>query len=288
MATSYTRKSIRVVVDLGNGYVKTIEGLAVKAQISKLGLPDKNKASLSIKGLSYDDMAALTTISYGPLRMRRNAISVYAGEEGTTLPLVFKGNITRAWADFNTAPDVTMKFECMTGGFMSLMPQGPIAASGDAKAADMVGTFAKQAGFSFTNQGVDASVSNAVFSGSPVEKAVAVSQQVGADLIIDDDSMILLKKGDVRRNSGTVVISAETGMIGYPTFTNNGIQVKCFFNPAVQRGGLIDIQTIVPKASGQWRAVKIDHNITAFDPSGGPWETSIEGVHGSRWLAANI
>lgn len=38
-----------------------------------------------------------------------------------------------------------------------------------------------------------------------------------------------------------VVLNSQTGMIGIPTQTNNGIQVRCLLNPKIEIGGLIQI-----------------------------------------------
>lgn len=288
MAQSFTKKTIAITVTV-SGMRKRIEGLACKCRVSKLGLPDKNKASVSVWGLSLDDMAAMTTLSFGPLRYAsRNHMVIEAGERGGALSRVFSGNIMSAWADFNGAPDVEMKFEAMTGGYAALIAQSPVAASGTAKAAELCGQFARECGLSFVNQGVDVSVDNSVYSGSPLEKAQAVAKQVGADLIIDDDRMTLLPRGETLKGGSVAVLSPETGMIGYPTFTNNGITVKSFFNPSAQRGGQVKISSIVPRASGTWRITRVDHDLSAYDPRGGPWETTIEATYGAGFLAGSV
>lgn len=285
MAVSYTKKALQIDIELNNGLTKSFTGLACKVSVQKLGLPDKNKASISIMGLSYDDMATATTIAQQPFMFARNHIAIWAGEQGQSLTRIFSGNISSAWADFNTAPDPTMKIEAMTGGFASLMSQAPMATSGETKAADVVQQMAATSGFSFKNQGVDSALSNTVLSGSPIEKAKAAADQVGADLIIDDEEMILLPKGEARQTAGgTILVSPTTGMIGYPTFGNMTLSFKCFFNPNIQRGGLVQVESIVPKASGEWRVSKVTHNLTAYDPKGGPWETVVEGTYGWRFL----
>lgn len=285
MAVSYTKKALQIDIELNNGLTKSFTGLACKVSVQKLGLPDKNKASISIMGLSYDDMAAATTIAQQPFMFARNHIAIWAGEQGQSLTRIFSGNISNAWADFNTAPDPTMKIEAMTGGFASLMSQAPMATSGETKAADVVQQMAATSGFSFKNQGVDSALSNTVLSGSPIEKAKAAADQVGADLIIDDEEMILLPKGETRQTAGgTILVSPTTGMIGYPTFGNMTLSFKCFFNPSIQRGGLVQVESIVPKASGEWRVSKVTHNLTAYDPKGGPWETVVEGTYGWRFF----
>ena len=54
---------------------------------------------------------------------------------------------------------------------------------------------AKKAGMTFENQGVSSSVKNAVFTGSPIEQARQAAKQVGAELIIDDEKMLLIPNG---------------------------------------------------------------------------------------------
>ena len=281
MAVSYTKKALQIDIELNNGLTKSFTGLACKVSVQKLGLPDKNKASISIMGLSYDDMAAATTIAQQPFMFARNHIAIWAGEQGQSLTRIFSGNISNAWADFNTAPDPTMKIEAMTGGFASLMSQAPMATSGETKAADVVQQMAATSGFSFKNQGVDSALSNTVLSGSPIEKAKAAADQVGDDLIIDDEEMILLPKGETRQTAGgTILVSPTTGMIGYPTFGNMTLSFKCFFNPSIQRGGLVQVESIVPKASGEWRGFHRKQNPTAYDPKSGPRGTCEVGRYG--------
>lgn len=282
---SFTKKAIRIELELTTGLTKSFQGLACKANIQKLGLPDKNKATIEIMGLSYDDLAAATSVSFRPFVYNRNRVSVFAGEEGKELMQIFSGNVVTSWADFNNVPEPVLKIDAMTGGFASLLSQPQIATDGAAKVSEVVGQMAKASGMAFSNQGVDASLNNSVLSGSPIEKAHSAANQVGADLIIDDNEMVLLPRGAERNTGlGTILVSPETGMIGYPTFGNMTIQVKTFFNPAIRFGGSIEIQTIVPKASGTWRVTKVQHQISAYDPKGGPWETQIEGTHGWRFL----
>ncbi len=35
------------------------------------------------------------------------------------------------------------------------------------------------------------------------------------------------------------------------------------------------MESIVPRASGTWRIIKLTHELSAFDPSGGPWESQM-------------
>ena len=78
-----------------------------------------------------------------------------------------------------------------------------------------------------------------------------------------------------------MLLKADTGLLGYPTITQNGVECKAVFNPDFKFAGLIQLETVVPKASGTWRIIKLSHNLTANDPNGGAWESYITGFYPS-------
>jgi hypothetical protein len=223
-------------------------------------------------------MENLTTLAFKPLEAQKNLISISAGEAGSPLTQVFAGEISSAFADFNQAPDVAMQIEAAAGFYPQRLSASPLSVNGEAKAAELIEQQARAAGYAFTNEGVSASVKNAVFNGSPLEKAAAIAKQTGAEMLIDDGRIIIMPPGGVR--SGAVpLLAAHSGMIGYPTFSSEGIACKCLYRPDLELGGLFKIESIVPKATGTWKVTKLSHSLAAYQPTEGPWETSIEGQY---------
>lgn len=284
MPDSFTLKTIRTTITLGKGTFggggnsKIIEGLATDVDITKPGLPEKNSASVSIANISLSDMEQMTFLAFQPLQSLKNLITIEAGEQGKTLATVFKGEITSAYADYGSVPDVEFKIEALSGGYAAQIGAKPISVKGNAKAADLIKQFAKEIGYTFKNEGVAASVRNAVFNGSPIEKARSVADEVGAELLIDDDSMILMPY-DKPRSGGAVLLTPETGLIGYPSFTSDGISFSCFFNPNLKQGGQVKIESIVPRASGYWKITKLSHRLTAYRTGGGSWYSSVDAAY---------
>lgn len=284
MPDSFTLKTIRTTITLGKGTFggggnsKIIEGLATDVDITKPGLPEKNSASVSIANISLADMEQMTFLAFQPLQSLKNLITIEAGEQGKTLATVFKGEITSAYADYGSVPDVEFKIEALSGGYAAQIGAKPISVKGNAKAADLIKQFAKEIGYTFKNEGVAASVRNAVFNGSPIEKARSVADEVGAELLIDDDSMILMPY-DKPRSGGAVLLTPETGLIGYPSFTSDGISFSCFFNPNLKQGGQVKIESIVPRASGYWKITKLSHKLTAYRTGGGSWYSSVDAAY---------
>jgi hypothetical protein len=284
MPDSFKLKTIRTTITLGKGTFggggnsKIIEGLATDVDITKPGLPEKNSASVSIANISLADMEQMTFLAFQPLQSLKNLITIEAGEQGKTLATVFKGEITSAYADYGSVPDVEFKIEALSGGYAAQIGAKPISVKGNAKAADLIKQFAKEIGYTFKNEGVAASVRNAVFNGSPIEKARSVADEVGAELLIDDDSMILMPY-DKPRSGGAVLLTPETGLIGYPSFTSDGISFSCFFNPNLKQGGQVKIESIVPRASGYWKITKLSHRLTAYRTGGGSWYSSVDAAY---------
>lgn len=282
--TSFLQRFLQVQLTLNSGEFadgsnsKIIDSLAMTASIEKLGPPDFGKASVEIYGMLLEDMEQLTTLNFQPLFVSRNYINIFAGDDVNGMSQVFAGTITSASADFNSQPEIKFKIEAQIGFFGAVTAQSPTAIKGSQSVSSFVEQQAQKLGLTFVNEGVTASIRNCVFNGSPLAQARAAAAAVGAELITDDDEMILLNK-DQARNGDVPLLSKDSGLLGYPSITQNGIELKAIFNPAFKFAGLIEIDSIVPKTSGQWRIVKLTHNLTSNMVSNGAWESSITGFY---------
>ena len=275
------QKTLRVTVILGEGEfegggnTKIFEGLATQVRVTKAGLPEKNSAEVRIFGLKLPDMEQLTFLSFLPGEYRKNHILIEAGDKGGELSVVFKGDITAAAADFSTSPDVSMKFQALTAGWSVLIADSPTSVQGEETAENLIKGFAQQAGYNFINEGVTESVKNATFNGSPVQKAEQVAEEVGAELLIDDETWTLMPWDKPRGDA--VLLKADSGLIGYPSFTQDGITCTCFYNPRLKLGGLIKIESIVPRSTGYWKITKLSHELAAYTE--GRWMSKIDGTY---------
>ena len=245
-------------------------------QIEKPGEPDQNKATVEMYNLSMDAMRDMTTLSFRPLQTKKNLIVIFAGDETEGMSQCFAGEIDTAYADFSGAPTIKMHIEAAAGSYPSLKASPPIAVKGSQSAASLIEQFAKESGYTFLNNGVSASVKNAVLNGSPVQKMRAVAGMVGCELLIDDN-VVKIQPYDKGLDEGNAVLmSKDSGMLGYPTFTSEGISLKCLYNPDLQLGGMIEVDTVVPGAKGTWKITKLSHSLVANSTSPGDWFSSIE------------
>lgn len=287
MSDSYTEKTIRTTITLADGtntgHQLTFEGFATRLRVQKQGVPELPKASVQLFGLSEAQMAELTMLSFDALTIKRNWIEVAAGEAGTALSVIFRGEISNACPDFNAAPSPTMNIEAITASYPKLIPSKPVAVSGEQTAATLCATFAKEAGLNFQNEGVTASVANCVINGDPISKMQWVANSVGADLIFDDSDVVLMPRTGTRGDQATIqAINPQTGEIGYPTFDNMGIRATCFFRPELRVGGYCKVESALPRAVGVWKIYSVTHDLAAYCPNGGSWKTTIAGTWMSK------
>lgn len=284
MPESFSIKTIRLEITLGKGQfseggnTRVIEGLACEVSVTKPGLPEKNSATIKVWGLKYDAMAQLTTLASRPLEYTRNLVSIWAGDLDSELALVFSGEVTIGFADFNAAPDVCMQFEAETGIYPQQIAEPVITTQGPATADALFSQFSAAMGYTFKNEGLTTQVNNGWYPGSPLDKALKLSRDINCELFIDDGAVIVMPAGQARQGNATL-LSKSTGLIGYPTFNQDGISCRCIFNPDLSYGGLIKVESIVPRATGTWRITKLSHSLSAYTPGGGNWESQVEGVY---------
>ena len=290
MANSFTIKTIRVTFTLGkgafpgdrdpfskSGRVKTIEGLACDVVIDKPGPPQKNSATVTVWGLSPESMGLLAMLAFKPLESHHNLISIVAGDKDGSTSRAFKGEITRAYADFSGVPNTCMHFEASSGTYPQQKRSHTLTINGEAPVDNLFKMFAHEAGYAYSNQGVTGSVGNSWYPGTPVEKMAKLARDIGCDMFIDDGLVVVLPKDKPRRGD-TIFLSAANGMIGYPSFNNDGISCRCLYHPGLRYGGLVRVKSVVAGASGLWRITGLSHHLSAYNPHGGPWESRIQAV----------
>lgn len=279
--TSFFKRKLKILLTLQKGSFKGGEGnayeisdLAMSVRVEKTGAPDFGKASATIYGLPLDVMEQLSTLCMHPLFVRRNYINIYAGDDTNGYNQIYAGTITRASGDFNSAPDIRFQIESQIGFFGAVTAQGANVINGTQSASTFIEQQAKKIGFTFKNEGVTGTVKNAVFEGSPIEQARQCAKQIGAELLLDDENMILISNGASRKGNA-ILLNKDSGLLGYPTMTQNGIEIKAIFNPNFKFAGLIKLETTVPKCSGTWRIIKMSHTLDSNLPTGGKWDTQI-------------
>ena len=277
---SFTNKTIQVVMAMAEGVFQnganqiTVEGLPTSVDIQKQGGDERPSCTVTIGNLNIDVVKQLTTLSFRPLQRFKNQITVNAGEVGKQLQTIFIGDFENAYGEFQNAPTMNLMVKAIAAQHGALMATPATSVDGTEQVAKLMEQWAVEAGCTLENKGVNASVKNVVYRGSPVDKAKTLARDVGIDLIIDDGKFIITPNGQAV-DGNAVLIDPKHGLLGYPAFSNDGIEFNMIFDPNVKIGGLVKIDSIVPRASGIWKVTKITTKLEAYVPNGGSWNSSV-------------
>lgn len=276
---TFVQRDIDVTFKLGQGAFGdsgssevTLSGLRVIARIVKAGGPSMGTALLQVYGMTLDKMNQLSTLGMMPTLIRRNTVTVTAGDKTDGMGTVFVGTITNAWGDFRGAPEVPFIVEAHTGLIEAVAPATASSYAGAAKVDVIMSGLATKMGLSFENSGVDQVLASPYFSGSYRDQAYAAAKAAGCEIIIDNGKLAIWKRGGSR---GDAAVAVQPPLLdGYPSYTSKGISVRTLFIPSLTYGGKIKVTSDLTPANGDWIVFSLDLDLESQNP-GGRWHATM-------------
>lgn len=276
----------------GSNNALTLRGLRSTCQIKSYSGTAGTFASqlqMRINGMYGQDMAKLSTLGYTSGLYKRNLVSIFAGDDVNGMTQVFSGGITYGNVDYNSMPDVGVD---IIASALANMQFDSIAASsyqGSMNVATMLEGIARSAGLGFQNNGVTAKLSNHAVSGTANDQIRDICNAAGVIPYIENGKLYIWPAGSTRDDT-VVEIGPSNGLVGYPRYIVGGVEVTTLFNPEIQIGRRVKINSSIPPpsknsptnmgiplpgASGTFYAWSIDHDLSAQVP-GGPWFSTIK------------
>lgn len=274
----------------------TIENLRMNVRIQNSGTPAGNNAQIKIYGLPPSLMNQLATLGLVFNLVPKNTLTVSAGDDEAGLSSVYLGTIWAAYGDYSSQPNVPFHFECITAAAQAAISIPATSFTGTTDVATIMSGLARQMGLSFENNGISIKISNPYFSGSGRAQVQKCAKWANIEWTIENNKLAIWPKGGNRNTPNIPTISPETGMISYPSFTQQGIIVKTVFNPQITFGSLIKVESSVlrgisaaaaanprPNAGGginkvpfptQWAVNQIDHALDSQEPHG-QWMSTV-------------
>jgi hypothetical protein len=278
--TSYIQRKLDFTFTLQNGTFTgtgsnsvTVSGLRASVTVTRVGADSFNQATGQIYGLTLDMMNDLSTMGLLIDNNKRNTIAIYAGDDKSGMGLVFSGTMHDVWANLESAPEASLEFSAQTGLPDLVAAISPSSYQNGADVATIISGLAGQIGRTFENNGVSVFLANAYFPGTALQQIAEAAEAAGIHWH-DDGYTIAIWPTDGARDGVTPLISPESGMIGYPKFTERGIDVVSIFNPNITFGGWVTVQSIIRGANGKWRVNGMVHTLQSQTP-GGNWLTAI-------------
>lgn len=279
--TGFTKKLIDLTITLGSGEFGatvgdsvTLRGLRIVIDVVNSGGPSMGTASLRVYGLPPEMMNKLTTIGLVNRAIRvQNAILVAAGDAENGMQNVFQGVITEAWADYNSAPEVAFNVMAYSGVAAAVKPVGATSYLGSTDVAGMLQTISNDLGLIFQPNGLDVKLSNPYLSGTNLERIRSLAISADFRWSIDRGIFAVWPRNGFREGE-VPIISVETGMRGYPSFSSKGITLEMTFRWNIHYGSKIRVESSLPMASRECYVSGISHSLSSGMPDG-PWFTTV-------------
>ena len=272
-------------IEVSIQYYKTKEvmkfsGLRVQLNLFAMASEAGGQLAMRIFGLPLGIINELLAISdVASHAITKNLLQVDVGSQGSQLTRIFSGAIMHSWGDFTNQPDVNLVINASVQGAAGLTVLAPYSYKGSVPAATVMQYFAKQAGWAFKNNGVTTVLNNPAFKGSLRDQYFSCARQGNFRVVILGGTMFIYPKGKTGTPSGSnlmPIISPSDGMVGYPTFTQKGINVRSIFLPDMYPSTPFQIQgSEVAAANRTWFTHTAIHTLESQTPNGA-WFTDLE------------
>src|SRR5690606_5904751 len=112
-------------------------------------------------------------------------------------------------------------------------------------------------------------------SGTLYDQLQQACGAANVDFYVQGQEILVTPQGLPRQQQPTLVLSPESGLIGYPMYERAGLNVTCLYNQAVLCGSPVEIRgSIVPSANGRWYPYASQHLLECEKP-GGKWHSHL-------------
>lgn len=227
------------------------------------------QCELKIYGMTAADMNALTVAWANPPVVLDHQVIVEAnGGNGWTQ--VFRGTIIEAQPQFNAAPDVYFSVLGRTGYFQQINAAPPTSYKGGTSISQIIKTLAGQMGFNFTDGGTTGVLNNPYLAGTLFDQMRKACGDTNTDFYVLGDTILICdsQQPNQRATQPAVVLSKDSGLIGYPVYDRAGLEVTAIFDPAFLCGTAIQIESSIPSATGRWYPYSLGHDLESRAPRG--------------------
>lgn len=230
---------------------------------TKYGNALQNEADIVIANLDKQtqDFLLTETTPYN-LNNTAKTITVYAGRQSYGTSVVYIGNIVTG--NVTQPPDVGITLKCLTGNFLKTNVLG-INLAGQATFQQVCLSVAQSLNATLNFQANNMNIGNYSFSGSSTNQIQFLNSVAGVSAWLDD-GVLVVKNSNQPLGNYIKLVSASTGMIGIPQFTEQGLQVKFLFDNKVILGSLMRIKSYeYPAANGDYIIYKLGFQLSTRD-----------------------
>lgn len=245
---------------------KWYDGLWATASGTKFANPLEDECEVRIANLDRDTRAHILTEA-NPLNANRTPkrLVVDAGRESTGTARLFIGDITSV--SVSQPPDITLTIKAKTG-----QTQKGVVVARSAPAmsnlSGLAGQVAQDLGASLDFQADDKQIGNYSHSGPALAQVGKLSEAGDVDVYLDGNTLVV-KGANVPLTGRLRILDMDSGMIGIPEITEQGVKVQYLLDTQTTLGGALRIASkLNPATNGDYCIYKLGFEVASRDT---PW-----------------
>ncbi|QDH14135.1 hypothetical protein E3E12_07985 [Formicincola oecophyllae] len=322
----FRRKGLRVTFTVGSGSLgpdATMDSVVLEnhrchATITQEGMRTGLRCELTLEGMEMAEMNRLSmlaptiTLANSTVRgLAQNSLTVEVVDNISPPELVFSGQVLESFADYGKAPEVTFQVRAQANAGLGAAQAAPLSYPQPVAAAQVVADIAARAGVRCADHGLKGTFGAGYTTHGTlldmVERAVGAFH--GAFMRDAAGTLHVWGTEAPKAGGGAPVplLNAASGLLGYPSYTASGLQVRSLFRGDVEWWQPINVQggglgtpgtqgahglvgnasqgaagwaggqgaVRAPPWNGLWVPWKITHELTT-EIKDGPWFTTLE------------
>jgi len=318
LARSFSKKKIDITFTIRSSADATarvidqekLSGYRCQIEVTNAGLKMGSNANVRIYGLPLPLMnrmslmpARIPGVMSDLTRTTYNSILIEAGDDERGMTTIFNGVIFTAFADFSSAPEPAFNIVSYNLIQPNTKVIAPHAFPAGTSVAGMVSQVASDAGYSFVNYGVNLKAPGPTYLyGTVIDQIDQLHQAFRFIYSIPavgttgqaSPYQVTIWSNNLQDLKGKTIpkVSAKTGMIGYPAYSNYGVSLVTLFDHRLQFMNTFAIDSAyLPAAwvnnqagqvapmpvNGTWVAQMVTHELDSEIPNG-RWFTRVEAM----------
>ena len=255
-------RRLRVGIEI-RGQLRFYDDLAITVSGQKYASPTQSDCTVTIANLNKENRDyILTETSPFNRDPSRKSIVVEAGRDSYGTSVVYRGDIFRS--SVSQAPDNVLTLRCTTNQF-NKGRLSSISGTANESLRSLSQRVADANDLELRFESPDKNIGSYTFSGSAADQIRELSLAANSDVYVDDSALVV-KEFDQPLQGGRLQISAQSGMIGIPELTEQGVKVTFFYTPAARLGSGMDlISDQYPALTGAYVIYRLKFHLTNRD-----------------------
>jgi hypothetical protein len=292
---SFVKRVIEVTLtlgtgDFGNGLGSsvTLSGYRVRCDCQIYGGDAGAAVQLRISGVTLPLINQLTCLGQILGQYKGgNTVRVAVGNSGSALTTIFTGSIITAWGDFASPPDSALNITAIAYLWHAVLPVNATSFPGTTSINTIfqaivagMNNAVPSLNLTYSNpQNIATTLTNMYLPGSGLDQIRECAAAAGVNYKIELGVLTIWPVKGFIPNIGLIpIISPSNGLVSYPTFSQQGVDIKTVFLPNLSQGNRFTVtDSALTLANNTWTIASAVHTLESETP-GGAWFTVLKGI----------